>query len=160
MSNLTTIDERSVVVKKILATLINSDRTKEENEQYLLEFVKVRLFRIWDNVSGWRYYRCMMDSKIKELVKDLSQKYDIPTFCCREILYCERVLDIKRKLSTGEKNPRYEDDFELFEKIVNSMKNSFGGFPVFVRISLCMNIADFELLTKDFYTLKMLSTPS
>ena len=159
-------------VKEILLSLIDSGKTKDENIEFILEFIRVRLFRIYNEMREWRYYNCISDKQVNILVGLISKEFELDRLTVRQFLYTIKVLElIKSPLNESQElssfnNPLQEElskflssgSIVLLETYIKCYKDT-DQFPLFMRIALIQDLEGLTEFTKDFYSIATLHIP-
>ena len=81
-------------IRDIVNGLIDSSKSSQENESYILEFIRIRLFRMNNEVEEWRFYRCLMSPYTLPLVRLISTEFKISRMATISILYTIKVLEL------------------------------------------------------------------
>lgn len=160
-------------VKEILSSLIDTSKTVDENIEFILEFVRVRLFRIYNDMREWRYYNCIADKQVNVLVGLISKEFSLDRLIVRQFLYTIKVLELincplnQMTESVSGFTPSLTNELlkffkngsvVLLEKYINHYKDT-EQFPLFMRIALIQDLEGLTEFTKDFYSIATLHIP-
>ena len=164
-------------VKEIIASLIDNNKTKDENTEFILEFIRVRLFRIYNEIREWRYFYCISDPQVNVLVGLLSSHYNIDRVSIRQFLYTIKILELIKcpLLETRQSSvpPVPPVPSEIKENLLKFFQPKSADlllvyltsfvetekFPLFIRIALIQDLEGLTEFAKDFYSVATLHIP-
>lgn len=159
-------------IKEILSSLIDNTKTTDENIEFILEFIRVRLFRIYNETREWRYYNCIADKQVNVLVGLISKELELDRLIVRQFIYTIKVLELIKCPLCNSDGPLIfsttlveelskfftPGSIVLLSNYINHYKNT-EQFPLFMRIALIQDLEGLIEFTKDFYSVTTLRIP-
>lgn len=160
-------------IRSIFTSLIDTEKTLEKNEEYLLEFIRIRLFRMINTIEEWRFYRCVMDRRVYHLTRSISETYGITKAEARQLIYTVKIIELLGTASEGHggigtTSGKTEDlrdlrflcpeSIHILDSLINNFVES-GCLPLFLRVAVVQNFEALEALSKDYYVTNTLKIP-